>query len=254
MSAEDFVTPLHDAGTDDDPYAEVRAAAERWKAVEQQRRNATIPEADDRAPLVRDEDEAEIRKRERLEQAQAQVQAPAISPGHPSLAEQITGAAQKVGNAIKKVFVAPRPKAYAMQFDRQAILIHISDDMLTDEEIRELQERAKHDQIRVVAIPPNDILFVKEARSLNARLGLPPLTKDSMWQLRTWARQVRNRALLRGEPIQEPLTLADLRDCWQPPRPPTQPTQPPRTRPPQKQHGSNIEGIRELAHGRWGDR
>src|SRR6266545_2636747 len=137
MSDSDFIPPLHDTDTDDDPYAGLRNAAEQWKAVEQQRRNATMPEVDGRAPLVRDESDAEVRQRELREQVQQQHPSPRyILPAiHPS-PRRFTGKVAKGVEAVKRVFTAPRPKAFALQFDRHAVLIDISDDMLTDEEIR----------------------------------------------------------------------------------------------------------------------
>ncbi len=218
--------------------------------MEQQRRNATMPEVDGRAPLVRDESDAEVRQRELREQVQQQHPSPRyILPAiHPS-PRRFTGKVAKGVEAVKRVFTAPRPKAFALQFDRHAVLIDISDDMLTDEEIRDLQERAKQDEVRVVPVPGCDVRVIREGREVYARCGRV-LNKNGVLQVRLWARQIRDKAMLRGEPITEPLSLADLSECWQP-RPPAQPAPPP-TRSPPKETGSNIHAIPELSRGRWG--
>ncbi len=251
--SDGFIPPLHDTDTDDDPYSAIRAAAKQWKVVEQQRRNANLPEVDGRAPLVRDETDGEKQKRELRERADTSQPPPLHSPGHPSFAKRVTGKVAKGVEAVKRVFTAPRPKAFALQFNRHAVLIDISDDMLTDEEIRALQEKAAASEVRVVPLPACDVRLIREGRAVYARCGRA-LNKDGVLQLRLWARQIRDRAMMRGEPISEPLSLADLSECWQPPRSPAQPKAPPPTRPPQKQVGSNIDGIPELSRGRWGER
>ncbi len=151
-----------------------------------------------------------------------------------------------------RVFTAP--KAFALQFDRHAVLIDISDDMLTADELCMLQEKAAASEVRVVPVPACDVRLIREGRAAYARCGRQ-LNKDGVLQLRVWARQIRDKAMLRGVTLSEPLSLADLSECWQPPRSPAQPTPPPPpTRAPMQQPGSNIDGIPELSRGRWGDR
>jgi hypothetical protein len=222
---------------------------------------------------------------------------------------RIVGQAKRT---VKQIF--EKPSLYALQFDRLAVLIAVSEGMLTTKQIHRLQEKAKSTEVRVVATHPDDYLIIKQAFERHRKYNLPALTKDGVLQLLLWARQVRDRALLSGQPLQESLALDDLEEFWQPSARqqqasirigvedkrvvshrrlhdadftgeivnirsphlneqelcqifsegrsideayamsvPRQPTPQP-TRPPQKQAGSNISGVKELAHGHWGNR
>jgi hypothetical protein len=183
-----FVTPHHADTDESDPYAAVREAARSWKVMQDQRRGALMPEEGGYAPLVRDETDVEIRNRERLEQTE-----PSLPLGQPSVAEKLTGAVQKVGNTIKKAFVAPR--SYVLQFDAVATLVNISENPLTAEEIRELQEQTKHGGVSVVPVASADVRVIREAAAAYALSGRA-LNKDGVLQLRVWARQIRDRAML----------------------------------------------------------
>jgi hypothetical protein len=189
-----FVFAAHSDGLGDytDPYAALRQSSQQWGTTERQVGGQLSEELGERVcmkpPTIQEE---------RQWEADATEQQPTSQPpAKPTFAESITGKAKDVLNHLKQS--TERPQWFPYMFNDCAELVEVGDKMLTDTEIRKLQERKKDDVVRVLAVPPADheplliiLAHLPEGRGV---------TKDDVWRWRVGFRHYREQQLLGHNP------------------------------------------------------
>jgi hypothetical protein len=191
--SEGFVFVGHGNGVDDytDPYAALQESSQHWGTTERQVGGELSNEPSGKRVCMKRPTIQEERPWAEAEKTTQQPM-PQQPPAKPTFAETITGKAKAVADYVKKT--AEQPQWYPYMFNDVSELVEVGDTMLTDTEIRKLQDKKKDDVVRVLKVPPAD------HEPLQIILGHLPegrgVTKDDVLRWRVGFREFRERTLL----------------------------------------------------------